>query len=199
MLIDTLIIGGGLSGLALAAQLAAQGRDFLLVEARDRLGGRILTRREGAAHYDLGPTWFWPGQPRIAVLTERRGLSRFDQFSQGDVIFENEQGRVHRGRGYASMQGAWRLEGGIGALIAALEKKVPPQQLRVSTTIRTLTRAATGIKESGVSILARRVVLALPLRMAAKMSFTATLSIAALTALEAVATRMAGRAKAVAV
>lgn len=30
MLIDTLIIGGGLSGLALAAQLAAQGRDFLL-------------------------------------------------------------------------------------------------------------------------------------------------------------------------
>ncbi|MGB2941593.1 MAG: FAD-dependent oxidoreductase [Candidatus Macondimonas sp.] len=58
MLIDTLIIGGGLSGLALAAQLAAQGRDFLLVEARDRLGGRILTRREGAAHYDLGPTWF---------------------------------------------------------------------------------------------------------------------------------------------
>ncbi|MGB3133126.1 MAG: FAD-dependent oxidoreductase [Candidatus Macondimonas sp.] len=97
------------------------------------------------------------------------------------------------------MQGAWRLEGGIGALIAALEKKVPPQQLRVSTTIRTLTRAATGIKESGVSILARRVVLALPLRMAAKMSFTATLSIAALTALEAVATRMAGRAKAVAV
>lgn len=50
-----------------------------------------------------------------------------------------------------------------------------------------------------MSILARRVVLALPLRMAAKMSFTATLSIAALTALEAVATRMAGRAKAVAV
>lgn len=87
------------------------------------MGGRILTRREDAAHYDLGPTWFWPGQPRIAVLTERRGLSRFDQFSQGDVIFENEQGRVHRGRGYASMQGAWRLEGGIGALIAALELK----------------------------------------------------------------------------
>ncbi|MGB3133125.1 MAG: NAD(P)-binding protein [Candidatus Macondimonas sp.] len=35
MLIDTLIIGVGLSGLALAAQLAAQRRDFLLVEARD--------------------------------------------------------------------------------------------------------------------------------------------------------------------
>ena len=202
MLTDTLIIGGGLSGLALAAKLAAQGRDFLLVEARDRLGGRILTVREGAAHFDLGPTWFWPGQPRIAALTERLGLSRFDQFCQGDVIFENEQGRVHRGRGYASMQGAWRLEGGLGALIAALENEVPAQRRRVSTTIRMLTRAAPGIiatSEEGVSIQARRVVLALPPRMAARMSFTPTLPIAALTELEGIATWMAGHAKAVAV
>ncbi|AOF87833.1 FAD dependent oxidoreductase family protein [Hydrogenophaga sp. RAC07] len=202
MLTDTLIIGGGLSGLALAAKLAAQGRDFLLVEARDRLGGRILTVREGAAHFDLGPTWFWPGQPRIAALTERLGLSRFDQFCQGDVIFENEQGRVHRGRGYASMQGAWRLEGGLGALIAALENEVPAQRRRVSTTIRMLTRAAPGIiatSEDGVSIQARRVVLALPPRMAVRMSFTPTLPIAALTELEGIATWMAGHAKAVAV
>jgi monoamine oxidase len=202
MLTDTLIIGGGLSGLALAAKLAAQGRDFLLVEARDRLGGRILTVREGAAHFDLGPTWFWPGQPRIAALTERLGLSRFDQFCQGDVIFENEQGRVHRGRGYASTQGAWRLEGGLGALIAALENEVPAQRRRVSTTIRMLTRAAPGIiatSEDGVSIQARRVVLALPPRMAVRMSFTPTLPIAALTELEGIATWMAGHAKAVAV
>jgi len=202
MLTDTLIIGGGLSGLALAAQLAAQGRDFLLVEARDRLGGRILTRREGAAHFDLGPTWFWPGQPRIAALSERLGLSRFDQFCNGNVTFENEQGRVHRGQGYASMQGSWRLEGGMGALTAALEKEVPPQRMRVSTTIHMLTRAAAGIvarSEGGMSILARRVVLALPPRIAAKMSFTPMLPTAALTALEGIATWMAGHAKAVAV
>jgi len=202
MLTETLIIGGGLSGLALAAPLAAQGRDFLLVEARDRFGGRILTLREGAAHFDLGPTWFWPGQPRISALTERLGLSRFDQFCEGDVIFENEQGRVHRGRGYASMQGSWRLQGGLGALIAALEKKVPKQQLRVATTIRTLRREATGImagSEDGMSILARRVILALPPRVAARMSFTPTLPIAALTALKEVPTWMAGHAKAVAV
>ncbi|MFA5730885.1 MAG: NAD(P)/FAD-dependent oxidoreductase [Acidithiobacillus sp.] len=200
MLTETLIIGGGLSGMALAAQLAAQGRDFLLVEARDRLGGRILTRREGEAYFDMGPTWFWPGQPRIATLTQHLGLSRFDQFCHGELTFEDEQCQVHRGRGYASMQGSWRLEGGLGALIAALAKEVPAQRLRLSTAIRTLTRAATGIKatsQDGVSILARRVVLALPPRMAAKMSFTPMLPTAALTALEGIATWMAGHAKAV--
>lgn len=202
MLTETLIIGGGLSGLALAAQLAVQGRDFLLVEARDRLGGRILTQQEGTAHFDLGPTWFWPGQPRIAALIHRLGLSRFDQFDQGELIFEDELGRVHRGRGYASMQGSWRLEGGLGALISALEKEIPGQRLRVSTRIQTLTRTATGIKatsEDGVSLLARRGVLALPPRIAAKLSFSPTLPNATLTALEETVTWMASQAKAVAV
>ena len=49
MLTDTLIIGGGLSGLALAAKLAAQGRDFLLGEARDRYivaGDQVVYWRE---------------------------------------------------------------------------------------------------------------------------------------------------------
>ena len=77
---ETLIIGGGLSGLGVAARLTADGRDFLLVEARDRLGGRILTERLNTAYFDLGPTWFWPGQPRIAALVNRLGLSRFDRF-----------------------------------------------------------------------------------------------------------------------
>ena len=43
---QTLIIGGGLSGLALAARLSAEEQDFLLVEARERWGGRILVNAD---------------------------------------------------------------------------------------------------------------------------------------------------------
>lgn len=42
---DILVVGGGVSGLAAAAALQAQGADVLLVEARDRLGGRVRTDR----------------------------------------------------------------------------------------------------------------------------------------------------------
>jgi monoamine oxidase len=44
----TLIICGGVSGLALAEALEAQGRDYLLVEARGRFGGRIQTHPDAA-------------------------------------------------------------------------------------------------------------------------------------------------------
>ncbi len=40
---DVLIVGGGLSGLALASKLEKSGVNYLVVEANDRLGGRILT------------------------------------------------------------------------------------------------------------------------------------------------------------
>ena len=55
---ENLIIGAGLSGLYLAYKLEQQGKDYLILEARDRLGGRIHDH-DGL---DLGPTWFWPGQ-----------------------------------------------------------------------------------------------------------------------------------------
>ena len=49
---DICIIGAGLSGLALAAKLQAEGRDVIVLEARDRRGGRVLSK-DG---YDLGPS-----------------------------------------------------------------------------------------------------------------------------------------------
>jgi monoamine oxidase len=58
------IVGGGLSGLNTARLIGEAGADFQLFEARDRLGGRILTVDETGAPsgdgFDLGPSWIWP-------------------------------------------------------------------------------------------------------------------------------------------
>ena len=199
---QTLIIGGGLSGLALAARLSAKGQDFLLVEARDRWGGRILSAQCDGAAFDLGPAWFWPGQPRIAALIARFGLSRFDQFYQGDLLYEDERGQVQRGRGFASMQGSWRLQGGLGALIDKLLGEIPADKRLCATPIKALAKTRDGViarTAAGAEITAQKVVLALPPRVAAQLSYTPALPQDAATAMARIPTWMAGQAKAVAV
>ena len=74
---ETLIVGGGLCGLHTVSELTKRGANFILVEARDRLGGRILSQTFGGSGdehespgFDLGPAWFWPGQALMESLID---------------------------------------------------------------------------------------------------------------------------------
>ncbi|MEM6322098.1 MAG: NAD(P)/FAD-dependent oxidoreductase [Pseudomonadota bacterium] len=198
----TLIIGGGLSGLALAESLEMQGQAYHLLEARDRFGGRIMTEQLQGGYFDMGPAWFWPGQPRIDALITRFGLNRFDQHAAGALTFEDEAGGVQRGVGFASMQGSWRLEGGLCALTEALQARLPDARKQLNAVVKRLQQSGstvTATLSDGSRIEAERVVLALPPRLAAGLEFTPALPSGALEALESVPTWMAGQAKAVAV
>ncbi|MEP5758765.1 MAG: FAD-dependent oxidoreductase [Litoreibacter sp.] len=200
---DVLVIGGGLAGLSLADQLQKAGRAFHLVEARDRFGGRILTESIDDGYFDLGPAWFWDGQPRIAALINRFGLKPFEQYYEGILTYENERGHVQRGRGYASMQGSYRLEGGLDALIQMLANGLLDTSKTLNSTITHLTRSDTQITAklaSGDQIVANQVVLALPPRIAAQnIVFSPELPKATSNAMTNVSTWMAGQAKAIAV
>ncbi|MBL4626877.1 MAG: FAD-dependent oxidoreductase [Roseicyclus sp.] len=198
----TLIVGGGLSGLVLAETLEARGQDYLLVEARDRFGGRILSASHGGAQFDMGPAWFWPGQPRIAAMIERLGLVRFDQFATGDLTFQDHTGQVQRGRGFASMEGSWRLAGGLSALTDALAARLPDTRKRLNAQVVQLARTGARVTASlgaGEAIVADCVVLTLPPRIAAGLAFDPPLPPEALAAMGRVPTWMAGQAKAVAI
>lgn len=196
---DILIIGGGLAGIALAEALNTAGEDFLLVEARDRFGGRIKCETVMDAAFDVGPAWFWPGQPRMDALVTRLGLTRFEQYSSGDLIFEDQNG-VHRGQGFASMEGSYRLDGGLAALIAALGSRIPPERLQNNAPV---TRVALhdgriAVAAGSAALTATRVVLAVPPRIAASFQFEPALPDNAIAAMQDVPTWMAGQAKAVA-
>lgn len=203
---DIAIIGGGLSGLALADRLQRAGADYTLLEARDRLGGRILSRVIEGAAFDLGPAWFWPVQPRMVALVDRLRLDIFDQYSVGAIIAEDERGRVHRNTGFASMQGSCRVDGGLGRLTSGLAKDLPPDRVTLNVTVKSLTRESNGIVigvECGgqpTCVRADRVVLALPPRVAeATMTFSPELPAAVRRALAAIPTWMAGQAKILAI
>lgn len=89
---DTAIIGAGFSGLAAAQQLRRHGRPFLVIEARDRVGGRTYTRRLDDGKYaDLGGQWIGPTQDRMYDLAREHGVEWYATYNEGKNILDLNQ------------------------------------------------------------------------------------------------------------
>lgn len=200
---DVAIVGGGLSGLALADQLRRAGVSFHLFEARQNLGGRVRAHTVGEGRFDIGPSWFWPGQPRLAAMVERFGLEVFEQHASGALTYETETGEVQRGRGYASMQGSYRIVGGMPVLTEGLAGSLPADHLTLGARVTAIRRDGADLKllqaEGDVLCSANSVVLTVPPRVADTMTFAPALPDAVHAAMRAIPTWMAGQAKFLAV
>jgi monoamine oxidase len=104
---DVAIIGAGAAGLAAAAQLGMHGRSVCLLEARDRVGGRILTRREPdlRAPLELGAE-FVHGKPAATLewlaarstapidAPQSRWILRAGKLQPGDALFPELKERL---------------------------------------------------------------------------------------------------------
>lgn len=124
-----IIVGAGVSGLRAASLLHEQGIECIVLEARNRIGGRVLTKgivdRPELGHFDLGPTWFWPqAEPVIKSLINELNLETFEQHTDGAVLFEQStSGPVERHQlPEGAFQKSNRIIGGIGSLVNALAK-----------------------------------------------------------------------------
>lgn len=188
------IIGGGLSGLALADRLHRAGRDVHLFEARDRLGGRILTQVADGSGYDMGPSWFWPGQPRMAGLVQALGLEVFEQHATGALSYETETGEVLRDQGMSSMRGSWRLKGGMAGLTSGLAARLPRERVHLARSLVALAPGQVTFHD-GTHWQAKTIILALPPRLAARLSYGPDLAPQVRAAMETIPTWMGGHAK----
>ena len=85
---DVVVIGGGLAGLTAARELKRRGATAVVLEARDRVGGRTLSQEMGGQTIDLGGQWIGPGQERMAALVKELGLSTFPTYCKGKKILD---------------------------------------------------------------------------------------------------------------
>ncbi|QEC49994.1 FAD-dependent oxidoreductase [Baekduia soli] len=86
---DVVVIGAGFSGLAAARRLVATGRSVVVLEARDRVGGRTAnaTIAGGRAITEIGGEFVGPTQDRILALAEAVGVATFPVYNEGSSIF----------------------------------------------------------------------------------------------------------------
>ena len=93
---DVVVIGAGLAGLAAARKLTAAGVDCVVIEARDRVGGRTLNHSIGDGKIvEVGGQWVGPTQTRVLELMRELGLESFSTYQQGEHVIEYE-GELHR-------------------------------------------------------------------------------------------------------
>jgi monoamine oxidase len=183
---DIVIIGGGLSGLYAAWLLEQAGiKNYLLLEARQRFGGRILSvsvdaenqQDSGVSHdlFDLGPSWFWPDmQAELAALVDSLGLDVFQQYENGDMLGERSASEVPtRMRGYVNFPPSMRLLGGTQQLTDALNKRISAQRVFTGQAVKLLSCNGSHVDISSLDEAgnvshwrARQVLLALPPRLA---------------------------------
>ena len=95
---DAIVVGAGVAGLTAADRLVAAGRDVIVLEARERVGGRTLTVDVPGVpglRVDSGGQWVGPAQHALLAELKRYGLTTIDQGGGGEDLI-SFGGRLRR-------------------------------------------------------------------------------------------------------
>jgi len=203
------IIGAGLSGLFTAWQLRNKKSDVIVLEARDRTGGRILSSQLNGnedACIDMGPAWVWPEfQPRLQRLLSSLNVELFKQNTQGDMLYELDANTIERFNDQSSHEMSYRIVGGANKVIRSLHTDLN-NLIHLNTCVNAIEKndSTNGSRlhihamkdEMPITYSADKIVLALPPRLAqSSINFQPALPVDVLQLWENIPTWMAGHCK----
>jgi putrescine oxidase len=120
---DVVVIGAGATGLTAATRLRDAGRSVVVLEARDRVGGRLLTDEIDGQMYEVGGQWVSPDQTALIGALERLGLETYPRYREGQSVYVGADGEAKRFTGDIFPASA-HTEGEIARLIGLLDELV---------------------------------------------------------------------------
>lgn len=122
-ILDIAIIGAGLAGLTAARDLQQAGCDsFVVLEARDRVGGRTLNHDLGSGYIsEVGGQWIGPGQTAVADLARELEVGTFPTYYEGKTVFLGGE----KGRLALDLGGTFGTNESIAAKLSELSREVP--------------------------------------------------------------------------
>jgi monoamine oxidase len=129
------ILGAGLSGLLTAFRLQNEGFDIEIIEARDRIGGRIHTINSDAAQVEMGATWFNDIHINFIKLLDELQLHYFKQFTQGISYFEPFSAAAVHEIEIPQNSPSYRVAGGTIKLIEVLKNKLINVPIHLNETV----------------------------------------------------------------
>jgi monoamine oxidase len=120
--LDVAIVGAGLAGLTAARDLRQAGcESFVILEARNRVGGRTFNHDVGGGRIsEGGGQWIGPGQTAVADLARELGVGTFPTYYEGRTVILGGSGRMEM-----DLKGTFGDDETIAAKLSALSRDVP--------------------------------------------------------------------------
>ncbi|MGA9237729.1 flavin monoamine oxidase family protein [Robiginitalea sp.] len=146
---DILIIGGGLTGLMVKHLLRKTTFKSILIEGRERLGGRIYSTPSDAQNppIEMGATWWGPKHTRLKALLKTLDIPVFPQQLGEQAIYEPISTSPFQLVTLPEEdQPSFRIGGGTSTLIRTLAATLPTAEIHLKTRATGIAERADGLR-----------------------------------------------------
>lgn len=163
---NILIIGAGLTGLLLAYKLKKQGISVTILEARERLGGRIYTHLlNQETPIEMGATWLGQQHTALLELVQELNIPVYEQYSEGTAWYEpSPNQKPQQVRLPQNESPSYRIHGGTSSLIEQLAKGIDTNDIHLKAVVThiNITENALEVSTENQTYLASKVISTLP-------------------------------------